>query len=223
MTWAEFYLICFFIGFVMCVLSVVIGALDLHVPGFEHGHFHFGDGGDLHVHADMGHGGLGHGDAPGVSPFNFATLMAFLAWFGGAGYLLTSVWKVFALLALAGAVVAGLAGGSLVFMFLAKVLMRNDATMHESDYELAGTLAKVSMPIREQGIGEIVFSLQGTRQTCGARSADGTAIAKGTEVVITGYEHGIAEVRPWTELAEGPDSLEGRLAALDGKQEKETN
>lgn len=216
MTWTEFYLICFFVGFLMCVLSLVIGALDLHIPGFEHG-------GLGHANVQGAHGLFGHADLPGVSPFNFATLMAFLAWFGGAGYLLTRVWKVFALLALAGATVAGFAGGSLVFLFLAKVLMKHDATMRESDYDPVGALARVSMPIRQGGIGEVIFSLQGTRHNCGARSASGAAIAKGTEVVITRYEGGIAEVRPWTEVAEGPESVEARLAALDDKQEQDTN
>ena len=34
-----------------------------------------------------------------------------------------------------------------------------------------------------------------------ARSDDGQAISKGTEVVITRYEKGIAYVRRWDELA----------------------
>ena len=35
-----------------------------------------------------------------------------------------------------------------------------------------------------------------------ARSDEGFAIPKGTEVVVTRYEQGIAYVRPWEELDE---------------------
>ena len=49
------------------------------------------------------------------------------------------------------------------------------------------------------------------RRVCGARSEDGSAIAKGTEVVVTRYEKGIAYVRPWEEFTEsapsGPESF----------------
>jgi hypothetical protein len=36
---------------------------------------------------------------------------------------------------------------------------------------------------------------------CGVRSEDNSAIAKGTEVVITRYDKGIAYVRLWSELS----------------------
>jgi hypothetical protein len=127
--------------------------------------------------------------------------MAFLAWFGGAGYLLTTVWKVWAVMALGLALMSGVTGGMVVFLFLAKVLMRVDHTMVESDYDPIGLLAQVTSGIRTGGTGEIVYTLEGTRQVCGARSEDGTAIDKGTEVVITGYANGIASVRRWDEMA----------------------
>ena len=41
----------------------------------------------------------------------------------------------------------------------------------------------------------------GTRRVCGARSDTGGAIARGTEVVVTRYEKGIAYVRLWSEMA----------------------
>jgi hypothetical protein len=46
----------------------------------------------------------------------------------------------------------------------------------------------------------LIYSQDGTRKVSGARSEDGIAIAKGTEVVVTRYERGIAYVRPWDEL-----------------------
>jgi len=62
-------------------------------------------------------------------------------------------------------------------------------------------LGRISMPIREGGTGELIYSQAGTRRTCGARAEQGTAIAKGSEVVVTRYEKGIAYVRLFSEMA----------------------
>ncbi len=210
MTWASFYLICFIVGFTLSLLSFLAGALHLHLPGMGHHHIH------IHLpHLDHGHLHLphihfaGHAHAPaavqaesgGISPFNFSSLMAFLAWFGGAGYLLTTVWHVWTVMALGLAMMAGVTGAMIVFLFLAKVLLRVDHTMIESDYDPIGLLAKVTSGIRAGGTGEIVYTLEGTTQVCGARAEDGAPIEKGTEVVITGFASGIASVRRWDEMA----------------------
>jgi hypothetical protein len=136
-----------------------------------------------------------------VSPFNFVTLTAFLAWFGGTGYLLTRYSSVWFLLGLAIAVVGGLAGGGIVFLFLSKVLTDEEEAMDPADYDMVGVLGRTSIPIREGGTGEIIYSQAGTRRTCGARSEDGIAIAKGIEIVVTRYEKGIAYVRLWAEMS----------------------
>jgi hypothetical protein len=57
------------------------------------------------------------------------------------------------------------------------------------------------VPIRVEGTGELIYSQAGTRRSCGVRAEDGSAIAKGTEVVVTRYEKGIAYVRLWSEMA----------------------
>src|SRR5438105_259289 len=72
---------------------------------------------------------------------------------------------------------------------------------HRAEYEPVGALGKLSSVIREGGIGEMIYSQQGSRRSIAARSEDGTGIPKGTEVVITRYEKGIAYVRRWDELA----------------------
>ncbi|MBZ5646094.1 MAG: hypothetical protein LAN37_02595 [Acidobacteriia bacterium] len=212
MTWSNFYLICFIVGFTLSLLSFLAGALNLHLPGLGHHHIHIHlphlDHGHLHlphIHMDGGAGPAGaglHAESGGISPFNFSSMMAFLAWFGGAGYLLTTVWHVWAVMALGLSLLSGVTGAMVVFLFLAKVLMRGDYTLHDSDYDVIGLLANVTSGIRAGGTGEIVYSLEGTRQTCGARSEDGNAIEKGTEVVITGYSKGIASVRRWDEMAQ---------------------
>jgi hypothetical protein len=68
----------------------------------------------------------------------------------------------------------------------------------------------VSSSIREGGTGEIIYSQEGTRRVCGARSEDGTAISKGEEIIVTRYEKGIAYVRRWEELTADEDSYGSR-------------
>ena len=206
MTWADFYLICFAVGFCFSFFSFVLGS--------PRGHFHFphahGPAGGPHLHA--GHGPDGHasgGDATGerlegghVSPLNPPTVAAFLAWFGGTGYLLTRYSTLQVGLALFASVASGLIGGGIIFLFLTRVLMSNEENMDPADYEMVGVLARVCSPIREGGTGEIIYTQMGTRRVCGARSDDGAAIAKATEVVVTRYEKGIAYVRLWSEMSE---------------------
>ena len=190
MTWAMFYLVCFLVGVTLSVLSFLGGSF--HLPHF---HVHV-----PHVHVPQGDVHVGSG---GEMPFlNFGTVTAFLAWFGGSGYLLTrySSFMVAGVLTLA--VIAGLVGAMIVFWFVAKLLLKHDRELDPADYDRVGVLARISSPIREGGTGEIIFSQEGTRNTCGARSENSEALPRGTEVIVTRYEHGIAYVRRWEELAE---------------------
>ena len=206
MTWSDFYLICFAVGFLLSAISFVAGGLRLHVhlPHLPHGGLgHTGGaiGGGHGPHAPVGHSGAAKGGRGGaVSPFNFVTLTAFLAWFGGTGFLITRFAHVWFALGLLVSTAAGLAGGGVVFLFLSRVLMSPEENMDSADYEMVGVLGRTSLPIRESGTGEIIYSQAGTRRTCGARSEAGTAIEKGAEVVVTRYEKGIAYVRRWEEM-----------------------
>jgi hypothetical protein len=212
MTWADFYLICFAAGFCFSFFSFVFGGHRfgrLHLPHF-HGH---GAG-----HVPMAHGPIGHAPAAGghapaqgssrgssVSPFNPPSMAAFLAWFGGTGYLLTRFSAVWVSIGLLLSVVAGLIGGGIIFLFMSKVLISDQEFLDPADFEMVGVLGTLSMPIREGGTGELIYSQMGTRRVCGARSEDGGAIAKGTEVVVTRYEKGIAYVSLWSKMS-GEDS-----------------
>ena len=81
-------------------------------------------------------------------------------------------------MALAIAMLSGLGGAAIVFWFLAK-LAADEQALDPADYDMIGVLGKLSIPIREGGTGEIVFSQEGVRRVSGARSEDGTAIPKG--------------------------------------------
>jgi membrane protein implicated in regulation of membrane protease activity len=216
MTWANFYLFCFLVGFLWSLLSFIMGHLDFN---FHFGHGDMGGSHDLglghghDVHAGDGHGSHTGGDGQDssitermsvarISPVNLGTIAAFLAWFGGAGYILTTRSAIWFILGLILSIVSGLAGASIIYWFLAKVLIRTDQDLNPADYHMTGVLGHVSSSIREGGTGEIIYSQQGTRRTCGARSEDGTAIPKGIEVLVTRYQKGIAYVRRWDELSQ---------------------
>jgi membrane protein implicated in regulation of membrane protease activity len=203
MTWADFYLTCFAVGFLLSAISFIAGGLrwQLHLPHLPHGGGHIGAG-----HAPVAHGSAVNGAAISashpvpVSPFNFITLTAFLAWFGGTGYLITRFSSIWFALGLMIALGAGLFGAAIVFLFLTRVLISREENMDSADYEMVGVLGRISMPIRENGTGEIIYSQAGTRRTCGARSENGTALEKGAEIVVTRYDKGIAYVRLWEEM-----------------------
>jgi hypothetical protein len=112
------------------------------------------------------------------------------------------------------AVIAGSVGGAIIFFFLTKVLMSDQEFLDPADFEMVGVLGKLSVPIREGGTGELIYSQMGTRRVCGARSDDGSALAKGAEVVVTRYERGIAYVQLWSELSGELDE-----ASTTGKSE----
>jgi len=219
MTWSDFYLICFGVGFLLSFISFISGATNWHVHlphlphfHFDGGHFHVGHGGMAHgpaAHGPVGHGGAAHsgtdaGQTPQstqISPFNFMTLTAFLAWFGGTGYLITRFSSIWFALGLVIAAAAGLIGAAIVFLFMSRVLVSPDENLDPADYEMVGVLGRTSISIREGGTGEIIYSQAGTRRTCGARSDDGKAIGKGVEIVVTRYDKGIAYVRLWEEMS----------------------
>jgi hypothetical protein len=81
------------------------------------------------------------------------------------------------------------------------VLISEEENMDPADYEMVGVLGRISSSIRAGGTGEIIYTQMGTRRVCGARSDDGSAVGKGTEVVVTRYEKGIAYVRLWTDMS----------------------
>ena len=107
MTWSDIYLLCFLVGFSLSVLSFVAGAVHIHLP-FKM-HFPFHGGGHRRVDVDMSSAAMAGcrprfgqprercgcaGRVPWqrtIAWFNPTTAMAFLAWFGGVGYILTVI------------------------------------------------------------------------------------------------------------------------------------
>ncbi|MBV9887546.1 MAG: NfeD family protein [Acidobacteria bacterium] len=205
MTLSSIYLFCFLMGLTFSVLTFLAGAVHIHfhLPF----HAHLPHGGSIHV-GHGAHGGASGAAAKGASLrggaqvpwFNASTIMAFLAWFGGAGYILTRTSHLVAAASLGLAAVAGLIAGTIVYRFMLRLTHAGDSLMLDEDYRIEGCVGTLSLPIRQQGTGEVIFSLGGVRRCAGARSENGAAVEKGAEVVIERYEKGIAYVKRWEEF-----------------------
>jgi membrane protein implicated in regulation of membrane protease activity len=98
------------------------------------------------------------------------------------------------------AILTGLAGATVIFLFAAKVLAPGDRPLDPEDYRMTGAVGRVSSPVVENGTGEMIFVQQGRRTGVPIRSENGTPIPAGKEVVVTRYENGIAYVREWEEF-----------------------
>jgi hypothetical protein len=62
----------------------------------------------------------------------------------------------------------------------------------------AGTIARITSPVRQGGVGEIVYEMNGVRQVSAARTADGRSLPRGSQVLVLRREKGMAIVEPWT-------------------------
>ncbi len=218
------FLVCFSFGALFTVVSVLLGAMHSvihfgHGSADGHGALHTAHGdGAVHAHhaGDPSH--LGDRGSFSLPLFNVSAWLAFLTWFGAAGFLLLRFAEWPPALAVGAAALAGLAGWLLIGFYINRVLA-GERVMDPADYRLEGTLGRVTVGIPAGGVGEIVFTKIGARRSEAARGFDDRSIPHGTEVVITAYERGIAVVEPWHEVLgqSGPPRPASRSAAeLEG-------
>jgi len=203
------FLGCFLFGFLLVLASVVMGFAHMALPGGHHA-FHIGHGTHAATH---GHGGDG---GRGLPLWNVSSVLAFLMWFGAAGYTFLQVSDLTPWLALVPAVGFGIGGGALVSWFLG-VVMRGESTMDPVQYELEGTIARITVGIPAGGTGEIVFTKGLSRRSEGARSLDGTPVPRGEEVVVVDYQRGIALVQTWADFVSN-GGREAQMAPLPAAQ-----
>ena len=206
MTWESFYLICFLVGLMLSAVSLLGGmghiGWHIHVPHAPHLPTHI----PTHIGHGVPHAGHAGGMARGsvqagatVPWWNAFSIMVFLCWFGAGGYLLTRHGSFVAAVVLLLAVICGVAGGAIVFLFLTRVLLPHERELTDYETAVEGVVGRVSAPIREGGIGEVVYEQLGLRKAVPARSEHGAAIKKDEEVFVTRYEKGVAWVRRWEE------------------------
>jgi hypothetical protein len=168
----------FLFGLIFTVGVLLLGVADL---GADHG----GDAGD-------------HGFFHGL--FNVSSILAFITWFGGFGYVARNGLGVWAPLAVGFGLLGGLVAAVIVSWFVLKILRESDTEMDPSTWDQVGVIARVSSSIRSNGYGEIVYEQHGTRQVASAKGSSEMAIPRDTEVVILRVERGVAIVEPFEEL-----------------------
>jgi hypothetical protein len=185
------FVVCFIAGLGLSVVSFVSGLQ--HVTLFDnifHGHH------SIQLPKAIRGGSLKRGRS--TSSVNAAAITAFLTWFGGGGLLLERLTPLVPALIVGGSAVVGLFGASLINSFIG-ALARHETTAQS--LSMIGVIGRTVVPIRAgDGTGEIVFTHAGTRRVAGARSDSGKDVPKGTEVIVTRYEKGIAYVATWDEL-----------------------
>jgi hypothetical protein len=197
MTWETFYFVCFLAGLFLSAFSL-LGCMGhfgghVHVPHMPHATHLPGAG-----HLTHGSSGVKAGQATASIPWwNTFSIMIFLCWFGAAGFLMTRHGGFVASVVLVFAAVCGVAGGAIVFFFLAKVMLPHEHELTADETDVVGVVGRVSAPIRAGGTGEIVYEQLGARHSAPARSEDGGSIGKQDEVFVLRYEKGIAYVRRW--------------------------
>lgn len=207
MAWlTTFYLGCFVFGLIFTVATFLLGGV---------GHFghlgHVGHSGPAHSghvgHSNTSHNNAStansqeHADMPTHSHsfqilnyLNLSALVVFVTWFGAAGFVAAAMGLDNGL-SLIPAILIGIAGYAAVMLLLLKVLIpASSAPRSAADDKLDGMVARVSSPIFEQGVGEIIYLKDGVRRFAPARSLDGNAFNKDSKVVIIKYEGGTAFV-----------------------------
>lgn len=151
------YLICFIIGFLYAIISVVFGnVFDVD----------FGiDGGSL----------------PFLSP---TTIASFVTVFGGTGVFLSYVYALPTSIILLISLFLALAGATLMFFVVVMPLMKAQKSSAYSNRDMIGRNAEVSTVIVEDGRGEIIYEQGGSRLSSPALSYNGKTIRQGDLVEI---------------------------------------
>lgn len=188
------------LGMFLFGLLFTLGSLLLGVASVDAGH-----------DADVGHGS-GHGADHGAfghfsGLFNVSSILAFITWFGGVGYVARNGLGLWAWAAILLGLAGGLVGASVISWFLLGFLRKNSQELDPRDWDQVGVLGHVSSSIRPSGYGEIVYEQNGTRHVAAARAEGDVAIPRNTEVVVLRIEKGVAIVEPFESLLAGKDEV----------------
>lgn len=138
------------------------------------------------------HGDADHGGGPSV--FSVRIMAAFLTAFGVGG-VVARYYRLSHPAASGVGVAAGMVFAGVVYQF-AKFLYSQQASSEVRMTSLVGKSAHVSVAIPQGGVGQIALTFAGERSEHIARAADGQAMPRGAEVVITNLQGDSVVVAP---------------------------
>lgn len=166
------FLVCLGLGLGFAVLSALLAGV-------------FSGGAEASV--DVGAGVDGPVHFPLLSP---VTISMFVATFGGAGLLLLKVLGWPAFYAAAGGLAAAVAVAFFTAYLLYKLFRVTQGSSHSTAQEALGLEAEVTIPLPHEGLGEIAYTVRGTRMTNPARTVDGKELPAQTAVKIVKHVAG---------------------------------
>lgn len=231
------FIACFLFGLLFFVGTILLGNLGHATHAGNGGHTNAGHvthtGGHAPSHAVV-HGTHGtHGqhttsaDQQGthfsISPYmNPTTIALFLLGFGFFGYVSHNTAQFVLPLTLVLAAIGGLAVAALLLVLVSRLFGDSEGATIQDVSDRTGLLGKVSISIREDNIGEIIYvSPGGMRKSIAARSVNGQSIESGQEVVVVNYQHGgIAEVDTWEHFMHENEEVEPQAQAQIQVQEQ---
>jgi hypothetical protein len=229
------FIACFLLGFLFFIVTALLGNLG---HGHAHVHtsvHHVAAGGAHHagvVHTDSAAAHGAHHAAPqaggghhiGATLWTFlnpTAVMLFLLGFGFFGYVFHNVTNLLLPFTLILAAIGGVGLAAILLYLLSRVFGSAEANTVQDVSDRTGLLGKVSITIKENSIGEILYtSPGGMRKSVPARSIDGGPIARDQEVVVLNYAQGIAEVDTWEHFINEESTRDGYAAAAPTSEDE---
>ena len=233
------FIACFLFGLLFFVGTLLLGNLGHATHAGNGGHTNAGHvthtGGHAPSHAVV-HSTQGtHGqhtttaDQQGahfsIAPYmNPTTVALFLLGFGFFGYISHNTAQFVLPLTLVLAAIGGLAVAALLLVLVSRLFGDSEGATIQDVSDRTGLLGKVSISIREDNIGEIIYvSPGGMRKSIAARSVNGQSIESGQEVVVVNYQRGsgVAEVDTWEHFMNENEEVEPQAQAqVQGQSQK---
>ena len=166
--------VCFLVGVILAVVSFVLGHI-LDIAGFDGIDF------DGDVDFDM--------LDTGIIPLSPTVYLILITVFGGIGKILTiekSNMNIVHISLIA--FVSGLVVAFIINKFVILPLKKHQYTSARSRQDCIGMTAIVNETIMENGFGEIRYVVESNSYTTPAKSVDGKAVERGSEVIIRRIE-----------------------------------
>jgi membrane protein implicated in regulation of membrane protease activity len=135
-----------------------------------------------------------HGDVGGPSVFSARVMASFVTAFGVGG-VVARYYSLGHPAASGVGAASGIVLAAVVYQF-ARLLYSQQATTGVPMSDLVGQTGEIAVAIPDGGVGQVALTVGGEHSEHIARSADGRALSRGSEVVVIGLRGGALVVRP---------------------------